>query len=460
MVKITFYGGVNEIGGNKILLESSKAKVWFDFGLSFSRMNMFYEEFMQPRKINGLGDFFEMGLLPDLKGLYRCDFLGQTEGRCKEKADFDAVFLTHPHVDHVGFVSVLNKDIPIFCGETTKLFLQTMQETSQGFEVEYIEMKEQFTGKRGKDVPRFTKQIETFRSGEVQKLKDLIVKPIHVDHSIPGAYGYIIDCSKRIVYTGDYRLHGNKPEMTKDFLNEVCKDKVDVLITEGTRANGEKTMSEEEVIKAVSNHIKDTKGLVVANFPPRDIDRFNTYYKATVENDRKLIINLKQAYLLQVLQADKGLTVPKPNDKNILIYEKRLERCYNWQKQILNDYGNVVGHKDVEQKNSVFYCDSYSFSELIDVKPISNSSYIYSLCEPFSDAMELDWERYMNWIKHFNLKFYQAHASGHCSKEELKEVVEKIDAKKVIPVHTNDAVVFREFTPKVELVKVGEKIKV
>src|SRR3989338_8258864 len=122
MPTLTFHGGINEVGGNKILLESAKAKVWFDFGLSFSRMNMFYEEFMQPRKLNGLGDFFEMGLLPDLKGLYRCDFLGQTNGKCSEKAEFDGVFVTHPHVDHVGFVPMLNKDIPLYCGETTKLF--------------------------------------------------------------------------------------------------------------------------------------------------------------------------------------------------------------------------------------------------------------------------------------------------------------------------------------------------
>jgi ribonuclease J len=129
-------------------------------------------------------------------------------------------------------------------------------------------------------------------------------------------------------------------------------------------------------------------------------------------------------------------------------------------KELLQEFDNTVNYKDLEQKKSVFYCDSYSFSELIDIKPMPNSNYIYSLCEPFSDAMELDWERYMNWIKHFKLKFYQAHASGHCSKEELKELIKDINASKVIPIHTNDAVIFREFTDKIELVKVGEKVKV
>jgi ribonuclease J len=36
MVKLTFYGGVNEIGGNKILLEDKKTRIILDFGQSFT----------------------------------------------------------------------------------------------------------------------------------------------------------------------------------------------------------------------------------------------------------------------------------------------------------------------------------------------------------------------------------------------------------------------------------------
>jgi len=36
MVKLIFYGGVNEIGGNKILLEDKGTKIFLDFGQSFA----------------------------------------------------------------------------------------------------------------------------------------------------------------------------------------------------------------------------------------------------------------------------------------------------------------------------------------------------------------------------------------------------------------------------------------
>ena len=41
MTSLTFYGGVNEIGGNKILLEDKDAKVFLDFGMSFGQANKY-----------------------------------------------------------------------------------------------------------------------------------------------------------------------------------------------------------------------------------------------------------------------------------------------------------------------------------------------------------------------------------------------------------------------------------
>jgi len=39
MVKLMFYGGVNEIGGNKILVEEKETRLLFDFGQSHSHLD-------------------------------------------------------------------------------------------------------------------------------------------------------------------------------------------------------------------------------------------------------------------------------------------------------------------------------------------------------------------------------------------------------------------------------------
>jgi ribonuclease J len=46
MTSLTFYGGVHEIGGNKILIEDQSTKVFLDFGMSFSLVNQYFDEFM------------------------------------------------------------------------------------------------------------------------------------------------------------------------------------------------------------------------------------------------------------------------------------------------------------------------------------------------------------------------------------------------------------------------------
>jgi len=69
MPSLTFYGGVNEIGGNKILFEAGGTKIFLDFGMSFKIANQYFAEFLQPRKCTALTDFFDLGLLPDVKGI-------------------------------------------------------------------------------------------------------------------------------------------------------------------------------------------------------------------------------------------------------------------------------------------------------------------------------------------------------------------------------------------------------
>jgi ribonuclease J len=49
MVELTFFGGVKEIGGNKILLEDNGTRVFLDFGLSFGLRKKYYDEFLQAR---------------------------------------------------------------------------------------------------------------------------------------------------------------------------------------------------------------------------------------------------------------------------------------------------------------------------------------------------------------------------------------------------------------------------
>jgi ribonuclease J len=97
----------------------------------------------------------------------------------------------------------------------------------------------------------------------------------------------------------------------------------------------------------------------------------------------------------------------------------------------------------------MFYCNYFQLNELIDVKPANGSVYIRSVTEPFDEEMELDARRIDNWLNLFKLKQYGRkpddglHASGHASGDELRSMIEEMNPRRIVPVHTEHPETFR-----------------
>lgn len=63
MVRLAFYGGINEIRKNKIRLEDGDRRLLLDFGLPYKRCRLFCEEYLKPRICKGLFDRLATGLV-------------------------------------------------------------------------------------------------------------------------------------------------------------------------------------------------------------------------------------------------------------------------------------------------------------------------------------------------------------------------------------------------------------
>jgi len=74
-MRVTCYGGVREIGGNKILIEDGDSALFLDFGLPMGRAGEFFDEFVQPRTGSHLRDSLALGLTPRIDGIYRSDLV-------------------------------------------------------------------------------------------------------------------------------------------------------------------------------------------------------------------------------------------------------------------------------------------------------------------------------------------------------------------------------------------------
>src|SRR3990170_3447843 len=436
---LTFFGGVNEIGGNKILLQDRDTRVFFDFGMSFAMKKQFYSPpFLSPKSEKSLQ---ELGILPQIAGVYKFD---------QSPPEVDAVFISHGHLDHSAYLSFIKREIPVYCGETTQIILQALSEIRRAdleFSVADIEFK-------------------TFRTGKKIVVDNLEVEPFHVDHSVPGAYGFVIHTSNgAVVYTGDFRDHGAKPEMTRDFVENAKSAKPAAIVTEATNMTGATVSSEAEVKGKLDNIVAQTDGIVLAEFAYSDVDRLNSFYHIAKKNHRCLAVSLKQAHLLDALQKDKGLRIPELDDEAILIFRKSKKRFDKWEKQLIERFAGKNKVFDVfevskQQCNVVLAMSFYDFEELVSLQPRAGSCYVLSASEPFNEEMEIDYERLVNWLRHYGLPQYHVHVSGHMMPLPLKAALKQINGRKIFPVHTESAGLFAKFMrdAKSEIIQV-EKCK-
>lgn len=470
MVSLTFYGGVKEIGGNKILLEDKGTRIFLDFGMGFTRRAKFFEEFLTPRTAAGIKDFLATGLIPDVKGIYREDLLKHM-GRPAEAPEIQGVLLSHAHADHANYISFLHEKIPIFCGETCKRILDAVEESSsRDIESEVINFKKRPLFRSDYRKPPVERTFKTFRTGEKIKIDSLEIEPIHVDHSVPGAYGFIIHTSKgAIVYTGDLRLHGIRSETTMDFARKAKEARPIAMITEGTRIDVPKSDESEPKVYADSKiDVLKNQGLTIVDFNFKDADRFKTFYRIAKETGKRLVISFKHACYLDRYCSDKNLNVPNCSGESILIFKpKRMTGTYDdsdyseaYIKERLK-LPNVITAEEIAKnpEKHMVVLNFWYFNTLVDLNP-EKSLYIHSLSEPFSEEQEMSYERMKNWLKHFKINFVQHHCSGHINGADMKELISMINPKELYPIHTERPGLFRDLAMKTKMVKEGKEYKI
>ena len=463
MVKLTFYGGINEIGGNKILLEDGERRLFLDFGFPYKKHKLFYEEYLKPRSGVGLLDPLAMGLLPPLEGLYRSDLVTPTLWQqfrnaplyC-ELARIDGVLLSHAHLDHSGYISFLRENIPVYTTAVTAFITKAIQDSGRlGFDQQVCYFSPTtherptgwrqvacLTGNTSKQQRQFCladvkpealspESIEFWNWGFWEKTarqKELVSRPLAsyddcsfnlrcfpVDHSIPGACAWGIETSSGwIIYSGDLRLHGKRSEPTKRFIEQASRLRPRALILEGTSVLRETNVAEHEVYENGLRAITGSDKLVIADFSPRDIDRLLTFLQIARDTGRKLTILPKDAYLLKTMSLLEAEIPDIARDDNLAIYQDTIASKFPplWLRNICQEYDSkIVLAEDINAaQNEFILCFSFfDLNELPSLCPEPGSLYVYSCSEPHDEEQEIDFYRLHQWLKHFEIKGFGVH---------------------------------------------------
>ena len=357
-MQIIIQRGTHQIGGCATEIRTDSTRILIDFGTE----------------------------LPDAEGNVSSDTLKIAGLNCG-KADFDGVFLTHYHGDHIGLVSGIMEPIPIFLGEAAIDILTAFSERAQN---------------SYKDISGRLRPLAALKPITVG---DIRVMPIPADHSAYDAYMFLIEAEgKRILHTGDFRLHGFRGKATPKLLYQYAQG-IDVLVIEGTQLlrDARQTMSELELQKEISKEIRSHK-YVFALCASTNIDRLASFYNATPRG-KYFVCDKYQKSLLDVIAAKSG------------------SRWYQFDKALV--YGENL--KLRERGFVMPVRANRSFRKIISMYP--EAVLIYSMWEGYLDGRSPE-------LSQFVLPFEETgnirhlHSSGHATLMDTQIICNAVMPKK------------------------------
>jgi ribonuclease J len=428
-VRITIYRGTHEIGGTLIECSTDKTRLLIDAGYPLFLNGLPIESgvaFMPPEKL------MENGVLPAINGLYSWD-----------KPSFDAVIISHAHIDHYGLTKYAHPDIPIYVSAGT----ETLIEISRTFKI----------------YDSFPINTNRFNMSEPFSIGDILVKPYLMDHSAFDAAAFEIKGQgKTVIYSGDFRGHGRKSVCLDVFIQKASKQ-ADLLLTEGTLLGrlDEKVKTEYLLEEEVINEVKDRNGPVLFQCSSQNIDRIVSFYKAARKLGKTFVIDIYTANVLYDLrQLGNKLPYPCKSYPNIKVYPYRITR------KISDEIGDVYAKRFTpyrlseeiirDEQNNIFMLVRPSMLNDLKKCNLKNGLFIYSLWKGYRSG---DYQkRFEDFLRKQGFTISpQIHTSGHATLADIQRLIKGLNPKRIVPIHSMNPHLLKEFSDKVEVMEDGKQ---
>lgn len=393
-MNIRIIRGRDQIGGSIIEISSARARIILDVGAELDET--------EPA-------------VPPVEGL----FSGMPA--------YDGVFITHCHGDHMGLADQVLPDIPVYIGEGAA----AVDRASAAY------------------LGRPPVRVDGFlRSGEPMTVGDIRITPFLCDHSAFDSYMLLLECEgKRVLYTGDFRSNGRK-----SFLALLKRlDPVDALITEGTTLSRRETkaVTEAELEKTAVRAVQGIDGPAFILMAATNIDRCVTAFRAARRSGR---VFLQDAYTAAIASAacgeDGRIPNPIPRFESVYVFQSD-----NSEKQhrILERFPDKkISRAKIAETRFLMCVRPFMrgyLEKLSELMSFEGGVLFYSMWSGYREKEDV--AAFLAFMRGKGVRVLDLHTSGHADPGTILALVDDVDPKYIIPVHTENAEWFEKNTSKI-----------
>lgn len=402
--------GTKEIGGSCVEVWTSNTRIIVDIGMPLVDEKREQFNFAKYKNLD-VDELVRQKILPAIEGIYN-----------SRENLIDGILISHPHLDHYGFINFVNDNVKMYLGEATH---------------KLIEISNMFT--------HSNYQIKNYRYFEKEKsfqIGDFKITPYWNDHSAYDSYSFLIEANgKSIFYSGDFRDHGRKAKVFKWFLHNAPLN-VDYLLLEGTTIGRKiiKDKTEVEIENELFNVFSESEKINLIYTAGQNIDRLVSIFKAAQKANKIFVIDVYVAKILTELSKFSNLPYPSNSFKNIkvlfpyyscnkLTKESNERVMYQFQKYKITKE-EISNHSD----KIVMLIRPSMKKDLAKISNLKDGNLIYSMWEGY---LQKDYtSKFIDYLKNLNFSIHHIHTSGHADIEALQKMVDAINPKNIVPIHT------------------------
>jgi ribonuclease J len=331
----------------------------------------------------------------------------------------DGILISHPHQDHYGLLDEMPSHWPVYSGHAAG---KLMNLTANIFGTAPV------------------RDYRYWESGKPIEIGPFRVTPYLTDHSAFDAYMLLIEADgKRILYSGDFRLHGRKAALVRRLMASPPPG-IDVLLMEGTNLGSDKpTKAEEDLEADFVALFRETAGRVFVCWSAQNIDRTVTLYRACLKSGRTLVVDLYTAEILELLASAGRL--PKAGWNNLkVVITKSFSRMYS-----------AKGRADFVSRMAAHGISAARLAEntnkwVIMIRPsLIRDIALKGVVPSFADAWSYSqWRGYLDqqdgmalkaWFDEGGTRAVHLHTSGHASASDLRAFAVAMKPGVLIPIH-------------------------